>query len=370
MAIRVEHSSDMEPGATRLTRPGSGALSGETLEISIARVDLGSPRFLDPRYTDDQAWGAGEKWFAPDEAERSGDTLQMFFGPAIAWNMKPHMPFLVKLRDASGTVIEDRMVWPVIRLPSSAPPPSVSNRVETPETPKTPEPELVDPEGVEEDPLDHFANLAAHQPVEPEVTAPPIPPEPTPTPVPDPPAPKPVRSRMPMIMAVLALLVLVVGGVTYYYMTLPDDQIITAEDPVSDGPELTLAGARGYLKETPPANDAALQAKRFEEAGSADAAFLIRSYAARKGDAASAIVLGDLYSPTSFAEGGVVTSADAARAVEFYLTAAETEEAGLLKAGALLKAGEIDDTALTEQVQAALKKAVDAGNEKAKEFLE
>lgn len=367
MPIRVDQGPEMAPGEARLLRLGTD-LSTDGLEISIVRLDAGSPRYLDPRYTDAQAWGAGERWFAPDTVEAASGAISMTLGPSATWNLKPHTPFVVKLRDAAGSVVEDRMTWKAIRLPSAAPPPGRSDRIETPK------PEPIE----EEDPLAHFAAIA-----EEENAAAPLTETPTvTTPVPpvqiDPPEPKEPetqkthRSRVPMIAGILLLLA-AIGGGAYAYFMHPDllglgasEQIVEADD----GPELSLVGARSYLREKPAAADAAAQATRFAEAKQADAAFLLRSYAARNGDAASSAALGDLYAPETFTEGGVLKAADATRAAEYYIAASAELPDALLKAGALFKAGQISDPAVSDKVEAALKTAADAGNAQAKEFLE
>lgn len=351
MSIRVDQTAEMEPGEIQLTRP-STELDASGVEISIIRLDAGSPRFLDPRYSENQAWGAGERWFEPDRVDISQNVMRLTLGPAVTWNLRPHMPFIVKLRDPSGRAIEDRMIWPAIRLPSSAPPPSRSDRIEAP----------AGQQESEEDPMSHFAAIAAEEALnsDTETATPTI--EPVSKPGDD--LQPARRSRIPIIAGAL-LAVLIIGALYFTFMgrePMNGGDI----DPVP-GPDLTLAGAQGFLRGKPDAATAALQADRFDEANLPDAVFLLRRYAATNGDQKSAEILGDLYAPGTFQSGGVVAAADASRAAEYYLDAGDE---ALLKAGEMLKADLIDDAEIVAKVKAALQAAVDAGSVKAKEYLE
>ena len=376
MPIRIEQTPDMEPGAVRLMRSGPGSLHGD-IEVSIARIDMGSPRYLDPRYTDAQAWGAGERWFRPEPT--TGEGLVFGLGPAATWQLKPHMPYLVRLRDASGTVIEDRMSWPVIRLPSSAPPPGQSHVIGTASEPET-EPALPAPEP---DPLDYFADLKAE--ADPEPAPPPPAREPEPAPEPEP-KPKPRRGAWLGLSIAALLLVLIGGGIAYLWtfereligemlpeevaamIGLSDEKEAPVEEP--QGIELSLAGARSFLKGKPPAEEAAREAQRFTDAGQADGAFLLLKYAAKEGNGEAGERLGDLYNPSTFRPGGTIKAPNANQAAVHYLEAAAAGTAtALYKAGQLLKDAKIDDQSIAGKVAKALKDAADAGDQKAKELL-
>lgn len=383
MPIRIEQTPEMEPGEVRLVRSGPGAVAPGTAEISIARLDMGSPRYLDPRYIDKQAWGAGERWFRPDAAAEAGGALRLGLGPAATWQLKPHMPYLVRLRDESGQVIEDRMSWPVVRLPSSAPPPSQMGVIETEKPAPAPEPEPAPAPEPEPDPLEYFAELEAETPA----------PEPEPAPI----VPEPVVQREPerrrgpwLVLGIIgALLMLMVGALGYLWFyerdlllanLPPEIAAMLGDEPQETPPpapsepdsqiELTLDGAYGYLRTKPPAAEATAEAARFAEAGQQDAAFVILKYAARAGDGAASDKLGDIYNPATFTPGGVVPAADANYAAELYLDAvkAGTKDA-LYKAGQMLKDGKVTDQTIAGRVGEALKAAADAGDAKARELL-
>jgi hypothetical protein len=351
MPVRVEQTPDLAPGRARLRGQALDSLPVEGAEIRIARMDLGSPRFLDPRFSDEKAWGAAECWFQP---ERGAIGPGLTLGPWATWHLKPHMPYLISFRDAEGSVVDDRMSWPVIRLPSDAPPPSQAQTVST-ESPATAEP-AAEPEPAEENPLEEFAEMAA-QAEEAEAE----PPE-SGT---DTDEEKATGGRKGLLAALLGiLLVVVVGAVLAFYepgFLLDKTSVTEAKPPApGSGPALTLEGSREYLRGRPSADDAALQANRFGEAEQDEAAFLLNSYAARGGNAEAALRLGDLYNPASWTE-GVLKAPDAERAAEFYRKAAEAGVAEAMeKLGVLLKSGRVSLDDAPEQAAFWLRKAEEA----------
>lgn len=316
MPVRVDQPADMTPGAARLTASSLSPTAPGPIEARIARIDMGAPRYLDPLQTGPEAWSPTERWIALD---RGGDGA-LTIGPAATWHLRPNMPYLISLRDGTGAVTEDRMSWPAIRLPSSAPP---SGRAGGASAPADPAPVTrIDPPS---DPMDHFREMAEDAPA-------PAPP------------PKP-RGKGAMALLILVLLIAVGAGA---YLALNDprepapDQI-TALTPVRVAPTvvLSLDGARGYLKTSPPGEGAGAEAARFDAAGQADAAFLLHAYAARNGAAASSLWLGMRYDPATWTD-GVVRAADPDRAAEHYRKAAN---AGLPEAmerlAALLASGDV-----------------------------
>ena len=122
MPITISQTADMPEGAARVvaTTAPAGA------EMRVARLDMGAPRYLDPRQIGPSAWGAADVWFRP----ATGDDGALIMGPEVTWHLKPHMPYAVSFRGADGVVVEDRMVWKALRLPSTAPPPSQASGVD------------------------------------------------------------------------------------------------------------------------------------------------------------------------------------------------------------------------------------------------
>lgn len=357
MPVRVEQTPDLAPGHARLRGQAPDGLAAEEAEIRIARVDGGSPRFLDPRYAGDKAWGAAECWIRP-EGGVAGPGLTL--GPSATWHLKPHMPYLVAFRDAAGKVIEDRMSWPAIRLPSDAPPPSA------PESATTAPPDAErDAEAAGEDPLAHFAEMAADaREAEPDAAesgtaAPPV----TEPSLDEARAPAGRRVRFALLVGLLLILVAV--SVLAFYepgFLLSEEDTVVPPSPVVEGPPLTLVGARTFLQSDPPPDKAWQQAARFDEAGQADAAFLLTKYAAEAGDAEAALRLGDLYNPATWSEGGILKAPNAQRAFDYYGAAAE---AGVVEAmqklAGLLESGAVDLDDAPERAEFWRRKAEEAG---------
>lgn len=359
MPIKIDQPNDLEPGHVRLSSPAFAKLQPGRVEVRVARMDTGAPRFLDPRGAGDQAWGAAELWFET-EAPFDGDGI--VFGPTATWHLRPHMAYMATFRDAAGTSIEEPMSWRPIRLPSDAPSPKPSGAVvdappkAAPAPDPIPEPEP-EPEPTEVDPLDHFAQMAAE-------AAPPPAPQPTPP-------PPSQRSRTGLWLTMAALIVLAGGAVGYLGFIDPGWFIggnatppIIAADPTPETEPtiaLTVDGARGYLQGKPDPADAATEAKRFADAGQPEAAFLLDSYAARAGDTTAGIRMGNRYNPETWTA-APPKAPDPDRAAGFYQGAAEAGDGkAMLKLGQLLKSGKVSRDDAPEQAQFWLKKAEAAG---------
>ncbi|MGB0927687.1 MAG: hypothetical protein ACPGVA_10765 [Pikeienuella sp.] len=329
MPITITQTPDMPDGVVAVTATSAAAGA----EMRITRLDMGAPRYLDPRQTGAAAWGAADVWFRPEPGAGGGLAL----GPEVTWHLKPHMPYAVSFRGADGVVVDDRMVWKALRLPSTAPPPSQAGGVDL--KPSEPEPEA---------PLEDDLAAFVAEPVTPPV-APTI--EPRPEPAPE------GGSKM-WVIAVLLILLLAAGGYYAAFVNpgfLNDEsspvETVAGEDPAAvenpaATPEpdaapkpVTLAWAREFLQSNPSATDAAAEAERFAKAGEDSAAFLLRRYAARQGDASSATALGDMYAPDTW-KAGVIKAPDAAQALSYYEQAgAKGDVAALEKAIALVESG-------------------------------
>lgn len=361
MAVQVQQTAEMKPGEARLIC-GTDAVAARDLELAIVRVDLGAPRFLHPAATGAEAWVAGEKWFRPEQASRGPEGVALRLGPAATWHLKPHMPYLVRLRDGLGCSAEDRMSWPVIRLPAEAPRP-MAEVIE--DLAAVPVPEAAEPADAMEtgaaDPLDYFAGLADGSP-EPVAASPEDRPE----------VEEPARSRWPQRAALVLVLAALIGGgawaaLNYGWPGDGPDTEIAAGPAEATPPETTLDGARTYLQADPAPGEAAAQAQRFEQASVPDGAFLLRSYAAKRGDAVSARIVADHYNPKTFEPGGVVKAPDSDRAAELYEQAAKAGDLDAMRAlSELLKGGTVgrDDAperALFWQKQAEAAAAATAG---------
>lgn len=354
MPITITQTPDMPDGAVRIAAP----TAPEGAEMRITRLDKGAPRYLDPRQTGDAAWGAADVWFRP-EADSNG---AMMLGPEVTWHLKPHMPYAVSYRGSDGVIIEDRMVWKALRLPSTAPPPSRAGGVDLK---RAPEPE---PDTTLEDDLAAFAEAPDAAPTNSASTAPPV------APTPDARARNAGEGKAKIWIFALVLLLLIAAAGYYAAFVNPgflneeDAAAVVSEDPAepvagADAPNpLTLEWAREFLQTNPDAAAAAAEAERFAGAGEDSAAFLIRRYAARQGDAASAAILGDMYAPETWSK-GVIQAPDAAQALSYYEQAGAKGDADALeKAIALVESGAAavsDKNAKLAELNDALAKAKD-----------
>lgn len=329
MPTRVEQTAAMEAGHVRLTCLQPLDLDPTTLEIGMARLDRGTPHFLDPLAKSEPHWVAGERWFKPGEARLDGKSLTFEMGPALTWRLKPHTAYLLHLRDASGKRVEDRLAWPPLRLPSTPPDPQPAEPqpAAAPPVETAPEPAAVMAE--EPDDLSAFADMAAAAPPE-AIDTPPEPPPERRAAVP----PVTTTGRSYVLPLLLALLVLLAAGGGAYWWFFMRDQGQTpppqtaAQTPpplAAPGIPLTLDGARTYItQQKPNGADAAREAKRFADAGQADAAFLLYRRAAQQGDVPSMLTMARMYDPQSFKAGqGPVAKADADEASTWYEKAAD-----------------------------------------------
>lgn len=342
MPITITQTADMPDGAARLmaTTAPAGA------EMRITRLDMGTPRYLDPRQTGASAWGAADVWFRPAVA----DDGEMILGPEVTWHLKPHMPYAVSFRGADGGVAEDRMVWRALRLPSTAPPPGQAGGVDLKPAP-APVPEPESETSLEDD-------LAAF-------SADPLPPRVDP--VADiRPAPEGSGGGKKWVIGLLVFLLIAVGA---YYAAFINPGFLNdgadEEPPVVATPDVepkpvTLEWAREFLQSNPDPASAAAEAERFAAAGQDSAVFLITRYGARQGDAKAALRLGDMYAPDTWKD-GVIKAPDAAQALNYYEQAgAKGDVTALEKAIALVETGQAtvaDQAATLKRLNDALAEA-------------
>ncbi|SNB55805.1 hypothetical protein SAMN07250955_101501 [Arboricoccus pini] len=363
MPTRVEQTAAMEAGYVRLTCLQPLDLDPATLEIGMARLDRGTPHFLDPLARSEPHWVAGERWFKPGNARLEGKSLTFEMGPALTWRLKPHTAYLLHLRDASGNRVEDRLAWLPLRLPSTPPDPQPAD------PPAETKPEPASSPTSEPDDLSSFADMAAVLP-EPVAAPPPEPPPERRAPMP----PVTTTGRSYVLPLLLALLVLLAaGGGAYWWFFMRGkgevEQAATQPPPVAaDSVPLTLDGARGYISQKKPnGEDAAREAKRFADAGQADAAFLLYRRAAQEGDVPSMLTIARMYDPQSFKPGqGPVAKADPDEASTWYEKAADKGNAeAMQRLGTLLKDPQITRPDAAERATYWAQKAADAAKAQA-----
>lgn len=374
MPVRVEQDADHAPGVVRLSLANSAGLDPEGLQVRITANLAGADRHLDPSASGEQAWSPTEKWFTGASVKTTGAGLAVDLGPSATWHLKPYQPYEVAFRDGSGTLVEDRMSWIAMRLPSDPPPPSAASGVASagyPESEAVPEPEPVtepEPEAPS-DPLAAFAEMADNAVDEPSETR----------------ESEQRQSASPvwMYLAGGLLLLAVVAAAVWFFVLQDDsepvaDQTVPVQEEVvaeQNGPEpipLTVEGARLYLQErSPAAGDILAEARRFEEAGQHEAAFLLYKSAARKGAGPAALRMAEYYDPaTHQPDLGVVASPDSEIAANWYEDGARAGEVPAMeRLGEMLRSGAVDRPDAPEQGIFWLNKAAEAGSEKARELL-
>ncbi|ABC23947.1 hypothetical protein F11_16150 [Rhodospirillum rubrum F11] len=295
MRVIVEQPAEMRAGHVRLLCHGVSGMETGALKVSLATLDPGGARYLDPTGEGATSWTAGEHWFAPRVVAAMDGGVSIELGPEATWHLRPHTPYVLRVGGGAGGPEETRLSWPVVRLPSQAPAPLpvVAPAKEDPVVEPTPEAPVIDDDRLT------------------------IRPERPPLYEADPPKPR----RWGALIAALVVVGLAGGGVWWWFLGGLPALLETAAEPAKL--ETTLPAARDYLRKQPAAADALGEAKRFDAAGVADGAFLLRSYAAREGSAEAAADLGRLYDPDGFQPGPVVKMADGDRAANYYELAAK-----------------------------------------------
>lgn len=376
MPVIVEQKPEMAAGHARLKLMNAGEMDTATVEVAVSASIDGVEKHLDPTRQGAAAWAAGENWFRPAEAARQGGALSLEFGPAATWHLKPYQPYQIGFRDAAGHRADDRMSWIAMRLPSNPPPPAPERPAEQPE----PEPAA---EAADEDPLAAFAEIEANADDAIAGTGQPEPDEDR----------GGRRTGLYLIVGALLVLLLIAAALLWYYredIFGPDgDDTPVAEEPLTEAPApgdettaaedepqripLTLDAARTYLiDQKPAAAEAQAEAERFDGAGEVQAAFILRKYAAQNGSPEAALAMARQYDPaTHDPDAGLIREPDAAIAADWYERAGEGGNVNaMVRLGEMLKSGAVDRPDAPEQSVFWLRKAAEAGSEKAKELLQ
>lgn len=370
MPVRVEQDAELAPGVARLTLLQQGGLDIGSLQIRITASMAGAERHMDPSASGDQVWSPTEKWFTGASVTAVGAGLAIDLGPSATWHLKPYQPYQIAFRDESGTLVEERMSWIALRLPSDPPPPSAAYGVASagyPEQQPEPQPEPDSEPDPEPDPLAVFADLADDSSIgdKKEEISPPL-----------------NRSVLVYVLGGVALLLLVAAAVWFFALQdetgpVADETVPVQEEVIADqdGPQpipLTVEGARTYLQEQKPAaGDILAEARRFEEAGQHEAAFLLYKSAARKGAGPAALRMAEYYDPaTHQPDLGVVASPDPEIAANWYEDGARAGEVPAMeRLGEMLRSGSVQRPDAPEQGVFWLNKAAESGSEKARELL-
>src|SRR5512132_681739 len=120
MPARATQPVGYSSGQAQVQVTGAGAVDVDTLEACISGLLDSVEKHLDPRLTG-EAWTTTYAWFRPGSPRVDGATLLFDLEPSVTWHLRPHTPYVLRLRDARGLKREERLTWVAIRLPSQAP---------------------------------------------------------------------------------------------------------------------------------------------------------------------------------------------------------------------------------------------------------
>jgi TPR repeat protein len=347
-------------GQAQVQVTGGGAVDRDTLEVCISGLLDNVEKHLDPRLTG-EAWTTTYAWFRPGSARLEGSALVFDLEPSVTWHLRPHTPYVLRLRDAHGLKREERLTWIPIRLPSQAPrgyvPPArpTANPASAEQAAISSEPSETEMQRAQADreaaakaalavSLPRTEELAEKQRreeaerirkeqeererAERDARAQ---------------RAQPGRGRLLVFAGIAALLLVVAAGA----WLLKDQWLATDAPFVALGPEVptTLDGARQFLARDPGGDESFGMAEKFRAAKSLEGAFLLLRNAANKGNAAAALALGQMYDPATYSpETSPLPAPNPEQAVEWYRQAAE---AGIAEAqyrlGMLLMSGKTDE---------------------------
>lgn len=325
----------------------------ELCEIAIVQND----RHLDPREPE-EPWKTAVYHFWPLRPRREGAGLWFEVDHGVTYHLRANTPYRLRVRSLTGAEAEE-----VFTLPSN------TRRLSTPPGTWVSPP---DPRGPVTAPAQPAAPAPVAPPPPPPVPPPPAPPEPAAAPpAPEPPAPPPFVPppveppiQRPSSMKWIALGgLLLVGAAAAAYLLLPGK-------PSEAG--LTMDSCRQAITAGPEASEARSKAEGLGKAGQLlDCQFLLYKYAADKGDALSARVLGTYYDPDTWSKDkSPLPAPNPVEAARWHKQAADAGDAeSQYRYGMLLKLGRTEEPDGPEKAQVYLRKAADAGHALAKDAL-
>ena len=386
MPARATQPAGYPSGQAQVQVTGADAVDVDTLEVCISGLLDDIEKHLDPRLTG-EAWTTTYAWFRPGSPHAEGSALLFDFEPSVTWHLRPHAPYLLRLRDARGLRREERLTWIPLRLPSQAPRGYVPPAGPEPEPAPRPvapaeagEPgeaearaqvereaavaaalavDLQRREDEEERQQREASERRRREQEERERTDREEQEQ----------KPRP-GLRKPMIFAGTAALLLAVAAGAWFYKDWWSGSMMP---PAVMQPEVptTLEGARQFLARDPGADESFGMAEKFREAKSLDGEFLLLRNAANKGSAPAALALAQMYDPATYSpETSPLPAPNPEQAVDWYRQAAA---AGIAEAqyrlGVLLMSGKTDEPNGPELGVSWLRKAADQGHPQAKDAL-
>ena len=389
MPARATQPAGYPAGEAQVKVTGIGAADGDTLEVCISGLLDNVEKHLDPRLTG-EAWTTAYAWFRPGSPRAEGSALLFDLEPSVTWHLRPHTPYVLRLRDGHGLRREERLTWVPIRLPSQAPqgyvppgwpvPDPALAKAAAAELAEISEAETRRAEAEREAAaaaaaavsLDRAEEAAEKQRREEaersrreqderervEREAPPRQDG------------QPGHGKLLVFAGIAALLLAMAAGAWFYKDRWSGSEVPPVANVQPEVPT-TLDGARRFLAGDPGADESFGMAEKFRAAKSLEGEFLLLRNAANKGSAPAALALGQMYDPATYSpETSPLPAPNPEQAVEWYRQAAE---AGIAEAqyrlGALLMSGKVDEPDGPERGVAWLQKAADQGHQQAKDAL-
>lgn len=326
----------------------------ELCEIAIVQAGA-SERYLDPR-DPDEAWKTTVYYFWPLQPRREGAGLWFEIDHGVTYHLRATTPYKLRIRSlAGGGEAEEVFTLPAnTRRPSTRPSGWVS-----PPDPRGPVTAPVQP-----------APAPPPPPPPPPVAAPVSPPPPDPAPPPPapaaavapPPAAPPIKPSSSTKWVLLGGLLLAGTAAAAY--------LLLAGKPADAG--LTMDSCRQAISADPGASEARAKAEGLGRSGQLlDCQFLLYKYAADKGDAASARMLGTYYDPDTWSKDkSPLPAPNPVEAARWHKQAADAGDAeSQYRYGMLLKMGRTEEPDGPEKAQVYLRKAADAGHAMAKQAV-
>ena len=316
------------------TGPGYGELTVIGWNQDADGIELSVQRNQDGRFLDEHGeWTTNPVWHDVSGLQESGEKLSGEVGPWLVDPLvqNPQVAYMFELRNPehkdkgvlrmTGQILSSQAAGSSVRKETrtrheNIPPPQV----------QTPSP----PVSVREPTPSPAAESQPEPRTEPK---PELKPEPRPEPPPQPVTP---RSKLPLILGLLALLLALVGGAAWFLLpagfTFPGSGGTVADsggaidDRKAEGPCSAQAMTTGSdlqfvqscLKSAPTTDQVLAVIEAAKQAKRCDIVQRLYAYKAQSGDARVAFAYAREYDPQTFKAGGCVTRADAETASYWY----------------------------------------------------
>jgi hypothetical protein len=339
----------------------------DSLELAIVHSSSGN-RFLHIN-SPNEPWKAQSGTFDPEAVRFEGASVMVKVGHRVTFHLKPNVPYRLQLRLSSGEWVEEFFTVPAtVRLLSSPPDgwreaapdvnlmqgrslPETSAALTTGAAASTaPSPDDSAPQALPGiPPTEETIQASGTPPAESNFT---------PAPAQSTDADEKAKGSKGLIAAVGLFIVGLIALASWWF----------SGQSKPNGPA-TVDACRQELMQSPSAEQARESALALAKASRLlDCQFLLLKYAATKGDAVSARILGTFYDPETWSKStSPLPEPNAAEAARWHRQAAEAGELdSIYRYAMLLKLGRTEEADAPEKAQTLLKAAADKGHPLAK----